>query len=194
MRADLTRGQPPGIQRQDDGIDITQASLPLPHDNGIKTPHPIPRHLNLDRTHRIRQHRLGPDTIARIPTVTTFDSVLLIPQMRGHLLIKSSLQHRLGEQLQQAIRPGQSDTATLSRLHHLPYRGTLRLRRLDLRLLDHLRQSSHILDLVGHQPTFPADTLVHLSGRLHRWLHRPLKPWRPRLSSGLTAVSVQVSG
>ena len=173
MRRDLTCGQSTRIQRQHHRVDITQSTLTLLHHHRVEAAVPISRHLDLDRTHRIGQHGLRAHPITRIAAVTAIDRMLLIPQMRGHLLIQSGFQNSLGEQLQQTIRASQSKTTILGRLHHLSDRSPLRNSRLANTLVDRSGQGSHAPDHVGHHRTFPADTLVYPLGRLHRSLHRP---------------------
>jgi len=119
MRRNLTRRQPLRIQRQHDLIHTAQPTLPLLHNHRLETRIPIPRHRDLHRTHRIRDHRLRPRPVAHIRTRTIrLGPVLLMPEMLGHLRVQRRLQHRLGQLLKQPVRAGQGQPLLLGLRHH----------------------------------------------------------------------------
>jgi len=108
MRRDLSGGQPTGIQRQDDLVDLGESSLSFTDDDGFEGAFPVAGHLQRDLTTGVGQHRLGPRSVADVGRVPgTGCPVLFMPQVLSHLLVQRRLQHRLGELLEQPVRPGQ---------------------------------------------------------------------------------------
>src|SRR5947209_4258425 len=103
MRRDLTRRETPRVQRQHNLIDVTKTTLPFLHNRRAKRALPIPGDSDLHLTHRVRDHRLRPTTIADIRRLAIRISVvLLVSEMLGHLLVQRGFQHGFREQLQTA--------------------------------------------------------------------------------------------
>lgn len=82
----------------------------------------ITRHRDIDRTHRMGDHGLPRDTVARVlrPTVLAL-LVLGAAEVLVHLFVQRGFRHGLGELLQEATRPG--------RRQALLFRQTLPARR-----------------------------------------------------------------
>jgi len=73
-------GQPAGIQRQDDLVDLSESSLSLADDDRFEGALPVTVHLQLDLTSGVGQHRLGPRAVADIGRIPgTGCPVLLMP-------------------------------------------------------------------------------------------------------------------
>jgi hypothetical protein len=106
VRRDLAGGQTTGGQRQHDPVDAVQAALPLAHDDRVEAGVAISGDLDLDRAD-LGQHRLGPGSVARVPTITAGRIMTVIAQVLAHILLKGGLQDRLGEQLEHPVRTGQ---------------------------------------------------------------------------------------
>jgi hypothetical protein len=153
--ADLPGGQPARGQRQHDLVDAIQAALPLPHDRRLEAAISITGHLNLDRAD-LSEHGLGPVTVARVAAVAAGRVVLVIPEMRAHLLLNRALEHRLRQ-------PGQQPTLT-DELH--PVSASLRHELFRQLLLINL--SRHGLDRLDHCWSFPAKQRSACRGQLHR--------------------------
>ena len=83
--------------------------MSLPDDHRFEGPVQVARDLQLDRTTGTGQDRRESDPVpdvGRVPALS--DPVLLVPQVLGHLLVQRSLEHVLGELLEQL--PGRSGT------------------------------------------------------------------------------------
>jgi hypothetical protein len=103
MRPDVTGGHPARIQGDDPFVEPLQPPLALPHDLRVETAGPVPRHRQADRP-GIGQQRLRGRAVAAVARPAASRVVLLITQMRGHLLTQRPLQHGLRHLRQQAIR------------------------------------------------------------------------------------------
>jgi len=62
VRADLTRRQSLGRERDDELVDAGEAPLPLGHDPGLERPVTVTRHLDLDLAD-LGQHRFRPGAV-----------------------------------------------------------------------------------------------------------------------------------
>jgi hypothetical protein len=176
MRRDLTCRETPRVQRQHYLVDVTETALPFLHNGRAKRALPIPRDRNLHLTHRVRDHRLRPTTIADIRRLPIRAGVVfLVPEMLGHLLIQRGFQHAFREQLQQPIRAGQGQTllrawatiAAAATCSGDDCRPTFLIFVHELTASDAITHSAH--------PTGPQPGV---SGRKHRSLHSPVD--RPR--------------
>jgi hypothetical protein len=160
---DLPGGQTLGIQRQHHLVDPRQAPLPLAHDLRIEDAGPITRHIDLDPTGGLGQHRLGPGAVPNVAVpgpgtgrITLLALLaLLVAQVLGQLLVQRRLQHRLGQLLEQPARPGQRQPPLPRQPHQL--RRRLLLGRLPGRLLALPVVRCHIRQCRGHRRTFPAN-------------------------------------
>ena len=114
MRADLTGGQPLGIQRQHHFVDVGQPPLTLLHDHWVERGFTVTRHVDLHVAAGIGQHRLGPLPVPGVAPVAANRFVLVVAEMLAHLLIERGLDHRLRQRLQQPVRPGQRDPTVTS--------------------------------------------------------------------------------
>jgi hypothetical protein len=100
VRRDLSGGQPVGIEREDDLIDPVEPALSLLHDHRLKGALPVARDVDLHMPGGLGQHRLGTGPVADVGRVPVLGgTVLLMPQVLGHLLVERGLQHALGELL-----------------------------------------------------------------------------------------------
>ena len=127
MCRDFPGRQPFRIQRHDDLVNITQATLPFLHNLRFERCVPVARNLNSHLASGIRNHSLRPGTVAHVRRVPArLGPVLLIPEVFGHLLRKRGLQHILGEHLQQTVRAGQRQPSRLGLGHHRRRGGLLR--------------------------------------------------------------------
>lgn len=99
-----------GVQGQDNRIDIGQPALPLPDDHRLERPVAVPGHVDLHIAERVGQQRLRPFPVPGVAPVATSRLVLVVAEALGHLLIQRGLDHRLGQRLEQTMRPGQCDT------------------------------------------------------------------------------------
>ena len=86
------------------------------------------------------------------------DDAHLLADLRGCLFLKCGLQDRFGQELQQPVRPGSSDSQLRSGCHHLPDRSPFRITGLDRGLRSTSSQSTHARHLLGHHVTFLAAT------------------------------------
>jgi len=99
---------PPGVQGQDDLVDLAEATLPLLHDDRLEGALTITGHLEVDLARGVGQDRLAPGAVADVAGVPLARGpVLLVAEVLGHLLVQGRLQDGLGELLQQPVRPGQ---------------------------------------------------------------------------------------
>jgi hypothetical protein len=105
VRRNLACGQIFRVQRQHDLIYPGQPALPFLDDLRLERRGPIPRHVELDRTGGIGQHRLGSGAVADVGRPRTRRIVFLIAEVLGHLLVQRGLQDRFGQLLEQPVRP-----------------------------------------------------------------------------------------
>ena len=126
VRTDLPGRQTLGIQRQHDLIDTVQPPLPFAHDLRLERAGTISRRLDLDRAAVLGEHRLGSSAVADVARPGAGRVVLLITQVLGHLLVQSRLDHRLRQQLEQTVPPGQRQALLLGQPDQLDRRLRLR--------------------------------------------------------------------
>jgi hypothetical protein len=93
---------------------------------GSKVPSRVAGDLELDLPSGVGEHRLGPGPVTHVGGVPVAGgTVLLMPQVLGHLLVQRRLQHVLGELLEQPVRPGQGQALLLSQPDQLLGRDLL---------------------------------------------------------------------
>jgi hypothetical protein len=112
VRGDLTGGQSLCRQRQDDLVDTGQPALAFLDDLRVEAAVGVAGHLDLDRPD-LGEYRLGAGSVAGVATTAAGRVVLVIAQVLGHLRVQCSLEHVLGQLVEQPVRADQLDALFL---------------------------------------------------------------------------------